>query len=60
MTESQIVGRCERCGREFLTMPKDRRDNYGVKRYVDREMVACRGRVMPVATVGEEADGKEG
>lgn len=42
--QREIVGRCENCGREFLTMPKDGHDHYWTYGKDARE---CGGRVTP-------------
>jgi len=59
MTEREIngmpvIGVCQRCGREFLTMPLDGRDHWGVKRYKDRGPVECGGFVELIRIDGEE------
>lgn len=51
------VGKCEKCGREFLSMPKDGFDHYDVRsgyngrpkrKLSDEKVIECRGRVIPL------------
>ena len=60
MSESQpllIVGRCLNCGREYLTLPRDMRDVYGVRTRViqpngrlSTAYPTCGGRVTEISS----------
>lgn len=43
-----IIGRCVRCGREFMTLPADMKDHYTRKGPYRGETKVCNGRVEQV------------
>lgn len=45
-----IVGKCEKCGREFITMPRDGKDHFGYKQYGSPFIPVCGGTVKPTGT----------
>lgn len=52
------IARCDRCGREFLTMPKDGMDHYGVREYGTNISRICGGTVKPLVFDEQSAGDK--
>lgn len=52
----EMIGKCQRCGRGFLTMPTDGRDHYPVKRYRNLSPVECGGKVFSISTDTEPVE----
>lgn len=51
-----VVAVCKRCGREFLSLPQDGIDHWGVLRYRDSPAVECGGVVEPVVAADRPGD----
>ena len=56
MTNAELIGRCEKCGRGFLTLPAHMTDQYapvGSKRGADGTWEICGGTIAMIRAAQE-------
>ena len=57
---AKVIGRCERCGQEFVTMPRDGMDHFGRRQYGTNISKVCGGAVIPLSDGEQARPAKEG